>query len=108
MNIHGSFTTELERGFQTFDGDVAYDTLHIRVEYVYYPFCPGACERRGLQIDPDSPAEIEITSIKDSNGVELGLSDDEREVVESRCFQDVADNEEAAAERRAEDRRELL
>ena len=108
MNIHGSFTTELERGFQTFDGDVAYDTLHIRVEYVYYPFCPGACERCGPQIEPDTPAKIEITSVKYTNGVEIALADAERETLEAQCFQDVADNEEAAAERRAEDRRELL
>ena len=108
MNIHGSFTTELERGFQTFDGDVAYDTLHIRVEYVYYPFCQGACERGGPQIEPDTPAEIELISVKTTYGKEIALSDAERETLEAQCFQDVADNEEAAAERRAEDRRELL
>jgi len=42
------------------------------------------------------------------NGASLELSDFKRETLEAQCFQDVADNEEAAAERRAEDRRELL
>ena len=109
MNIHGSFTTELDKyGIPDNNGDQDYITLKVRVEYVYCSFCPGAHERRGLQIEPDTPAEVEITSVKDSNGVKLELSDSEREVIEEHCFQDVVDNEEAAAERRAEDRRELL
>lgn len=100
--------TEIEYAFQHPNGESDTTTLKVRVEYIYYPFCPGACERRGLQIEPDSPAEVEITSVKDTNGVELGLSAAERETLEAQCFQDVADNEEAAAERRAEDRREFL
>ena len=108
MNIHGSFTTEIEYAFQHPNGEGDTTTLKVRVKYIYYPFCPGARERRGLQIEPDTPAEVEITSVKDTMGHDVILDEDEQGVVEAQCFQDVADNEEAAAERRAEDRRELL
>jgi len=108
MNIHGSFTTEIEYALQAQPAEADHSAVKVRVYYIYYPFCPGARERSGLQIDPDSPAEVEITAVLAMNGASLELSDFKRETLEAQCFQDVADNEEAAAERRAEDRRELL
>jgi hypothetical protein len=108
-NIHGSFTMMLDKySIPDSNGDADYISLPVRVEYVYWPLSPGARERGGPQIEPDTPAEIEITSVKDFTGTELSLSDPEREVVESRCFEDVRDNREYARERRAEDRREDL
>ena len=108
MNIHGSFTTEIEYALQAQPDEADHIVVKVRVYYIYYPFCPGARERRGLQIEPDSPAEVEITSVLAMNGASLELSDFQRETLEAECFQDVDDNAQAAAERRAEDRRELL
>ena len=106
MNTHGTCITEIDYEIADCNGDVDYFTLEVKIEYSYYPFCPGAYEHKGPQLEPDTPAEVEITSVKDMNGVDLELNEDQQVVVEFMCYQDVIHTSEDALERRAEDRRE--
>lgn len=54
----------------------------VRVAYVYWPASRGLFERGGLQITPDDPAELEITSSVDiATGREVVLTEQEEESV---------------------------
>jgi len=64
--------------------DVDGEEVVVLVEYKYYAGCRGAREDgTGLQLEPDSPAEIEILSVKDENDEDYELTEDEaQEVIE--------------------------
>lgn len=39
------------------------EEVDVKIEYVYYPGCPGSCDKYGQKIEPDEPANVEIQKI---------------------------------------------
>ena len=66
------------------------EEIPITGEYDYYPEERGSRERgTGLQIEPDEPATVEITSVKDNTGNEVELSTNDIQRIEDEIFDDV-------------------
>ena len=58
------------------------------IEYGYTPPSKGYRPRGEPPIEPDSPAEIEITSIQES-GKEFEVTPEEEEKIEKACWDDL-------------------
>jgi len=78
----------------------------LTVEYEYSKAQRGARDSMGVPEEPDEPESVEILSVKDSDGKDFDLNNEERESIERQCLEDHADAEEAAAEDRADAQRE--
>jgi len=88
MSFEMSFTAYDEEG----------DEVPVTIEYTYYGGCKGATEN-GIPIEPDDPEEVEIVSVKDENGDDFELSDEETERFYEEAFEDARESiEDAKAE----------
>lgn len=88
----GTFKTTIEVSANGIDGE-----LDIVVEYEAHPFRRGATDGRcGPKIEPDEPAHIEITSVKDDLGREHELTIEQEEWIEEQIAEDLADAEDFA------------
>lgn len=85
------------------------------VEYTFYKGCRGSRDSYGVPLEPDDPAEIEITRVTDESGSEVDpdevFTGDQLDEIQDKGCEDamdhiedaIADAQEAAYEARMED-----
>ena len=88
MTYEMTYTAEDAEGYE----------VEVTIEYEITAGCRGAREN-GIPIEPDSPAEVEILSVKDEDGEEFELNEHDAEAVIEKAFEDA---EEAAEDAKAE------
>ncbi len=66
---------------------------YVSVDYYFYPASRGRRERSGLQIEPDEDASIELVSVKDAEGVELALTDEQDASIIERLIASMEDED---------------
>lgn len=68
------------------------EDIAVTVTYTAYPASRGARERgTGLPLEPDEESLIEIESVKNSTGKEIGVSDSELEQLENKILDTIRD-----------------
>ena len=73
-----------------------YIEIQITVEFDYFPPSRGHRDRYGAPEEPDVPAEVEITSVKDVNGVELQLDESRLDSIKTEIWEWIADHKREA------------
>jgi hypothetical protein len=76
------------------------EEVEVTIEYSYYAGCPGMKEAgTGLALEPDDPEEVEIEGVKDSEGIDYELTEEDTEVFYEKIFEHIKNEiEEAKAE----------
>lgn len=81
------------------DGE-SWQEITVSVDYSYSRASRGARDHRGVPLEPDEDASVELTSVTDERGVEVELTSREEEVIAEECECAVEDRRIAAIEAR--------
>lgn len=63
------------------------------IEFTAYAGCRGARDKYGVPLEPDDPPELEIISVKKSNGDEFEPDEELNKKLEAKCWEHLADLE---------------